>query len=196
MFTPTKQPHANCHNGWQWTFSPAAQVEYSRAESRRFVPKMETGASGIYDCHGKNPKNERNAGGNHSELRWTRIHKCIYDHLEWSNEGDKDRPDKLLEKLEEYCAPKGNVVVNAYRFWNARWKEPFDAYLTELQTMAALCDHDDVDRMIRDKIVFSASVTLNELLLRDTNLTLSYRHMPSFQNDAPAGERNEPGIND
>ena len=25
----------------------------------------------------------------------------VYDHFEWSSEGDKDRPDKLLEKLEE-----------------------------------------------------------------------------------------------
>ena len=38
--------------------------------------------------------------------------------------------------------------------------------------MAALCDYDDVDRMIRDKIVFSASGKLQELLLRDTKLTL------------------------
>ena len=52
-----------------------------------------------------------------------------------------DRPDQLLE---EYCAPKKNVVVIAYRFWNARWKEPFDAYFTELGTMAALCDYDEV----------------------------------------------------
>ena len=39
--------------------------------------------------------------------------------------------------------------------------------------MAALCDHDDVDRMIRDKI-FSASGKLHRyrVLLRDTNLKL------------------------
>ena len=97
----------------------------------------------------------------------------VYNHFEWSSEGDKDRPDKILEKLEEeYGAPKGNVVVNACRFWNARWKEPFDAYLTELRTMAALCEYDDVERIIRDKIVFSASGKLQELLLLDTNLTL------------------------
>ena len=120
----------------------------------------------------KKQKIERYAGGNHSELRWTRIHKrIIYDHFEWSSEGDKDRPDKLLKKLEEYCAPKGNVV-NAYRFWNARWRKSFDAYLRELRTMAALCEYDDVDRMIRDKIIFSASGKLQELLLRDTNLTI------------------------
>ena len=41
-------------------------------------------------------------------------------------------------------------MVNENRFWNARWKEPFDDYLTELRTMAALYD-DDVKRMIRDK---------------------------------------------
>ena len=74
LFTPTNQPHAICHNGRQWTFSPAAQDEYSRAESRRFVQEMETGARDIYDCHGENKKSERNAGGDHSELCWTRLH--------------------------------------------------------------------------------------------------------------------------
>ena len=62
-------------------------------------------------------------------------------------------------------------MVNTCRFWNARWKEQFDGYLTELPTMAELCDYDDVERMIRDKIVFSASETLQELLLLDTHLT-------------------------
>ena len=123
----------------------------------------------------KKPKNERNAGGELAIIlncaRPDFISVYIYDHFEWSSEGDKVRPDKLLEKLEDYCAPKGNVVVNAYRFWNARWKEPFDAYLTKLRIIAALCDYDDVERMIRDKIVFSASGKLHELLLRDTNLT-------------------------
>ena len=36
----------------------------------------------------------------------------VYDYFVWAEEGDKDRPGKLLEKLEEYCASKGNVVVN------------------------------------------------------------------------------------
>ena len=42
----------------------------------------------------------------------------VYDYFVWAVEGDKDRPGKLLEKLEEYYASKGNVVVNWYRFWN------------------------------------------------------------------------------
>ena len=52
--------------------------------------------------------------------------------------------------------------------------------------------------MIRDKIVFSASGKLQELLLRDTNLTLGIAIdiMPNFRNDAQAGERYEPGFND
>ena len=36
----------------------------------------------------------------------------VYDYFVWAEEGDKNRPEKLLEKLEEYCASKENVVVN------------------------------------------------------------------------------------
>ena len=36
----------------------------------------------------------------------------VYDYYVCAEEGDKNRPEKLLEKLEEYCASKGNVVVN------------------------------------------------------------------------------------
>ena len=50
-------------------------------------------------------------------------------------------------------------------------EKPLDAYMTELRTMAALCYYDDVERMIRDTIMFSASGKLQELLLRDTILT-------------------------
>ena len=64
-------------------------------------------------------------------------------------------------------------MVNAKHFWNARWKEPIDAYLTELRTVAALYD-DDVKRMIRDKIVVSASGKLQELLL---SLMMSCNHL-------------------
>ena len=62
-------------------------------------------------------KNERNAGNDHTELRWARLHKPIIIIVIILSGvvklGDKHRSDKLLEKLEQYCAPKGNVV-NAY----------------------------------------------------------------------------------
>ena len=151
----------------QWTFSPAAQAGCSRAESRRFVPKMETGASGIYDSHGKNPNVMQvaiilNCAG----PEFIRVFMVISSGLVTATRNGQINFSIISR------ASKGNVVVYAYRFWNVRWKEPFDAYLTDLRTMAALRDYDDVDRMIRDKIVFSASGKLQELVLQDTNLTL------------------------
>ena len=50
--------------------------------------------------------------------------------------------------------------------------EPFDVFLTELRSMAELCDYADLERMPRDKIVFSAHGKLQELLLCDNKLTL------------------------
>ena len=75
-------------------------------------------------------------------------------------------------------------MVNAKQFWNAQWKEPFDAYLTKLRTVAALYD-DDVKRMIRDKIVFSASGKLQELLLR---LMMSCNHLCVYMYNKLCGE--------
>ena len=61
---------------------------------------------------------------------------------------------KVMEKLEGYCTPKGNVV-NSFRFWNAEWREPFGIFLTELCVMAELCEYQDEDRTMTNKIVFS-----------------------------------------
>ena len=51
--------------------------------------------------------------------------------------------------------------------------EPYDVYLTELRAMPELCEYADLERMLRDKIVFSAHGKLQELLLRDNKLTLN-----------------------
>ena len=54
----------------------------------------------------------------------------MYDQFTWENDDDKLLPTKVMTKLERYCAPKGNVVVNSFRFWNAERREPFDMFLT------------------------------------------------------------------
>ena len=95
----------------------------------------------------------------------------IYDQFTWENDGDKLLPTKVMETLEGYCAPKRNVV-NSFRFWNAEWREPFDIFLTELRAMAELCEYQDEDRTMRDKIVFSTRGKLQELFLRESNLSL------------------------
>ena len=50
---------------------------------------------------------------------------------------------------------------------------PVDNFLTELRTRAASCNFDaNQDRMIRDKIVFTVTGKLQELLLREDDLDL------------------------
>ena len=79
----------------------------------------------------------------------------VYDQFTWETEADKNNPDKVIEKLESYCSPQGNVVVNSFRFCKLPWMEPFDVFFTELPSMAELCEYADLESMPRDKIVFS-----------------------------------------
>ena len=44
-------------------------------------------------------------------------------------------------------------------------------FLTELRSMAELCEYADLERMLRDKIAFSAHGQLQVLHLRDNKLT-------------------------
>ena len=96
-----------------------------------------------------------------------------YEHFVFETEGDKDDPQKVLQKLSEYCSPRSNEVIETFRFWNAEYKEPFDSFLTDLRSRANRCNFDTMkDRMIRDKIVFSATGKMKELLLREKTLDL------------------------
>ena len=96
----------------------------------------------------------------------------VYDHFHFEADNDKNDPAKVLEKLEEYCNPRENEVLQSFRFWNMPFHEPFDVFLTELYSRAASCNFKEKVRMIRDKIVFSVSGKLQELLLRESNLDL------------------------
>ena len=96
----------------------------------------------------------------------------IYDNFEWADNDDKNKPDKVLEALERYCNPRDNEVIESHRFWNIPYEEPFDKFLTELKTRAVSCNFQEKDRMLRDKIVFTVTGKLQELLLREDNLTL------------------------
>ena len=52
------------------------------------------------------------------------------------------------------------------------YQEPFDKFFREFETRAASCNFQEKDRMLRDKIVFAVTGTLQELLLRKDGLTL------------------------
>ena len=96
----------------------------------------------------------------------------VYDTFIWTDDSDKDKPDKVFEVLERYCNPRDNEVIESHRFWTIPYQEPFAKFLTELKTRAAACKFLEKDRMLRDKIVFIVTGKLQELLLREDNLTL------------------------
>ena len=93
-----------------------------------------------------------------------------YEHFQFAEAGDKHKPAEVLKKIEEYCTPKQNIVMQTFRFWTIRFSHPFDSFLTELRTRAESCKFEDMkERMIRDKIVFTVSGKLQELLLRESD---------------------------
>jgi len=97
----------------------------------------------------------------------------IYDQFTWEEDEDKDDPGDVLTMLEAYCNPRKNEVLESHRFWTAPYTEPFDVFVTDLRKRCASCNFTDADRMIRDKIVFTTSGKLQELLLREDDLNLT-----------------------
>ena len=95
-------------------------------------------------------------------------------HFTYADDEDKNSPNVLLTKLSKYCNPRKNVVMESHRFWKLSWSEPFDVYLTQLRNRAESCEYQDPNRMIRDKIVFTAPGKLQEILLREIKLNSIY----------------------
>ena len=98
----------------------------------------------------------------------------IYDQFEWDSPDDKDDPEKVYRNIEKYCNPRKNEVLESHRFWNCKLEHfpSFEHFLTELRKLVESCNFTEKDRMIRDKIVFSTSGKLQELLLREDKLEL------------------------
>ena len=78
----------------------------------------------------------------------------------------------MFNKIEQHCNPRRNEVAESHKFWSTKYVEPFDQFLIELRINAASCNFREDDRMIRDKIVFSCSEKMQQLLLRDDGLDL------------------------
>ena len=96
-----------------------------------------------------------------------------YDQFVFDDAGDKNDPKIVLEKLAAYCEPRSSEVIESHRFWNLPYREPFDVFLTDLRSRADLCNFSDQkDRLLRDKLVFSVTGKMQELLLREKGLDL------------------------
>ena len=83
----------------------------------------------------------------------------IYDQLQWAHGENKKDPDTVLKKIEGYCNPRQNEVLESHRFRSVNLEEhsSFEHFLTELRKRAESCNFAEKDRMLRDQIVFSAT---------------------------------------
>ena len=79
----------------------------------------------------------------------------ILSHLDLNDE-DKKKPNKILEKLEEYFAPTRNVLYERYLFHSAQQQqnEIVDQYIIYLRHLAETCKFGVLhDEMLRDCLV-------------------------------------------
>lgn len=93
----------------------------------------------------------------------------IYDQFEFEDDDEKHVPKVVLVKIEEYCNPKQNQVIQTFRFWNVQVQELFDSFL---QGYVLVPSRDFKERtwMIWDKIVFTVEGKLQERLLRESSI--------------------------
>ena len=84
----------------------------------------------------------------------------------------KNDPKQVIAKLEQYCSPQNNEVLQRYRFWNLPLTSPFDKFATELKAQAEKCNFQEKDKMIRDKVIFTVPKHLKEKLLGEPEITL------------------------
>ena len=59
-----------------------------------------------------------------------------FQHLQFAAAADKTDPEKVFQKIEEYCNPRKNEVLETFRFWNIKYIEPFNQFLQALRMHA------------------------------------------------------------
>lgn len=63
--------------------------------------------------------------------------------------------DTVVRAFKNYCNPKTNVIIQRYKFGTCIQKlgQSFDDYFTELKMIAATCEYEEEENMIRDQIL-------------------------------------------
>ena len=98
-----------------------------------------------------------------------------WDHFTWIEGEDKKKYKDVIKKWTTELSGLKRLVFCRYQFWSYVKPDgqPFEEYLVKLRTLAAACEFQERDNMIRDKIVFgTTNRPLLERLLREKELTL------------------------
>ena len=45
----------------------------------------------------------------------------VYEHFVFADDAGKDDPQKVPDKLSEYCRPRSIEVIETHRFWNIQY---------------------------------------------------------------------------
>lgn len=94
----------------------------------------------------------------------------VFETFEWSDDADKVKIEKVLEKFEKYCIPRANLLFETFRFGSRLQNEGenVDSYVTVLRKLAASCAFQDVNRRIRDQLVLGLrDARVRERILRE-----------------------------
>ncbi|UYV66236.1 K02A2.6-like [Cordylochernes scorpioides] len=91
-------------------------------------------------------------------------------------EDEAENFDLVINKFDDFCEPKKNVIFERFKFFSATQKdgETIDSFITELKGLSTSCEFESQkDSLIRDRIVYGIQdKALQERLLREPNLTL------------------------
>ena len=100
----------------------------------------------------------------------------VYNNFQFTEEADKMKLDKILEKFEAYCIPKTNVTFERHRFFTCvqKTEETIDQYVTELRNRSKTCEFGGLtDSLIKDRLVCGIpDNSVRERLLREQDLNL------------------------
>jgi len=101
----------------------------------------------------------------------------IYSQFEYDNAGEENNYEIVMQKFQDYCNPRRNVLYEWFVFWNLKQadNESIDGFIKRLKTQASVCEFGDLkERMLLFRVVFGISDTkLKERLLRDEGMTLA-----------------------
>ena len=97
----------------------------------------------------------------------------IFNTFAFSEPKSCEKLKDVLDKFEDYCAPRKNIVYERFRFFSRSQGEGenFSVFLTAIKKLAATCEFGPQEEsLIRDRVVLGVSDrALQERLLRVTD---------------------------
>ena len=100
----------------------------------------------------------------------------IYDSFTWTNAADKNVYATVLDKFEEFCAPRVNTVALTHKLLTTRQgRMTIDEYVTELHNIARNCDFQTMyERMVLQALILEVeSDRTRRRMFEKTDLTLT-----------------------